>query len=88
MTHRAWSDKFLENMDDRRDVESSDASPPVAPFSLEKQAPSTHTPGQDSPEIPVWWDEPETEDPANPLNWSSRTRWLNILTVSFISFLV
>ncbi|KAL8393893.1 hypothetical protein RB599_006105 [Gaeumannomyces hyphopodioides] len=75
-------------MDSRVDVESSDASTSITPTSLEKQAASTSAPSQDSPEILVWWDEPEGEDPANPLNWSSRKRWLNILTVSLISFLV
>ncbi|KAK8013883.1 major facilitator superfamily transporter [Apiospora arundinis] len=36
----------------------------------------------------VWWTEPEDEDPANPMNWSSRKKWTNILTISVISFLV
>ncbi|KAK8068781.1 hypothetical protein PG994_005397 [Apiospora phragmitis] len=38
--------------------------------------------------IEVWWSEPEHEDPANPMNWSSRKKWTNILTISAISFLV
>ncbi|KAK8084470.1 major facilitator superfamily transporter [Apiospora hydei] len=38
--------------------------------------------------IEVGWSEPESDDPANPLNWSSRKKWTNILTISVISFLV
>lgn len=44
-------------------------------------------PGQDS-EYVVWWNEPADEDPENPLNWSSKKKWLNILTIAVISFLV
>ena len=36
----------------------------------------------------VWWAEPETEDPENPMNWSPMVKWANILTLSVISFLV
>lgn len=36
----------------------------------------------------VWWDEPEDQDPENPLNWSPWVKWTNILTISVISFLV
>lgn len=39
-------------------------------------------------EIIVGWEEPENEDPANPLNWSAPVKWANILTLSVISFLV
>ncbi|KAK8045557.1 hypothetical protein PG993_005581, partial [Apiospora rasikravindrae] len=38
--------------------------------------------------IEVGWSEPEGADPANPMNWSSRKKWTNILTISVISFLV
>ncbi|KAH6634906.1 major facilitator superfamily domain-containing protein [Chaetomium sp. MPI-SDFR-AT-0129] len=38
--------------------------------------------------IIVSWEEPENEDPANPLNWSALVKWANILTLSVISFLV
>lgn len=36
----------------------------------------------------VWWDEPEDQDPENPVNWSSTKKWVNICTISVISFLV
>ncbi|KAH9427881.1 hypothetical protein MCOR27_002314 [Pyricularia oryzae] len=38
--------------------------------------------------IDVWWEDPEQDDPANPLNWPNRKKWLNILTISVIAFLV
>ncbi|KAK7932528.1 hypothetical protein PG985_003240 [Apiospora marii] len=38
--------------------------------------------------IEVWWSEPEDADPTNPMSWSSRKKWTNILTISVISFLV
>lgn len=41
-----------------------------------------------SSEFVVWWNEPADQDPENPLNWSSRKKWLNILTIAVISFLV
>ncbi|KAJ0116690.1 hypothetical protein J7T55_009840 [Diaporthe amygdali] len=39
-------------------------------------------------ELIVWWNEPEDQDPENPMNWSSRRKWFNIITISVISFLV
>ncbi|KAF7539189.1 hypothetical protein G7054_g2375 [Neopestalotiopsis clavispora] len=36
----------------------------------------------------VSWDEPEGEDPENPLNWPQKKKWANIITISVISFLV
>ncbi|TLS30884.1 hypothetical protein PpBr36_02587 [Pyricularia pennisetigena] len=38
--------------------------------------------------IDVWWEDPEHQDPANPLNWPSWRKWVNILTISVIAFLV
>lgn len=60
-------------------MESKNASP----------SDSSAEPGDDiAGTTDVWWDEPEDEDPANPMNWSSRKKWTNILTISVISFLV
>lgn len=42
-------------------------------------------PGSD---LIVWWDEPEDQNPENPMNWSSTKKWANILVISVISFLV
>lgn len=39
-------------------------------------------------EFVVWWNEPADRDPENPMNWSSRKKWFNIITISVISFLV
>lgn len=39
-------------------------------------------------ELIVWWDEPEDQNPENPMNWSSTKKWVNILVISVISFLV
>jgi hypothetical protein len=51
----------------------------------DKPAPTTHIVPS---ELVVWWAEPETEDPENPLNWSPLVKWANILVLSVISFLV
>lgn len=47
----------------------------------------TAHPGPGS-EFVVWWNEPADQDPENPMNWSSRRKWFNIITISVISFLV
>lgn len=39
-------------------------------------------------EFIVWWNEPHDQDPANPMNWSSTKKWMNIGLISVISFLV
>ncbi|KAK1975028.1 major facilitator superfamily transporter [Colletotrichum cereale] len=38
--------------------------------------------------LTVHWDEPEDQDPENPMNWRPVVKWANILTISVISFLV
>jgi hypothetical protein len=37
--------------------------------------------------IEVSWDEPEHHDPANPLNWPSTRKWMNIGVLTSITFL-
>ncbi|KAL3425074.1 major facilitator superfamily transporter [Phlyctema vagabunda] len=39
-------------------------------------------------EFVVWWEEPADQDPANPMNWPMSKKWLNVLSMSGISFLV
>ncbi|PVH86267.1 MFS general substrate transporter [Cadophora sp. DSE1049] len=39
-------------------------------------------------EFTVWWEEPEDQDTANPMNWSPTKKWGNICTISVISFIV
>jgi hypothetical protein len=38
-------------------------------------------------EYDVFWEEPVSEDPANPMNWSAGRKWSIIGMVSFITFL-
>lgn len=38
-------------------------------------------------EFEVYWDEPEDQDSANPMNWSSTRRLWTIAMVSALSFL-
>ncbi|QYT00170.1 MFS transporter/cycloheximide resistance protein [Trichoderma simmonsii] len=40
------------------------------------------------PSLSVWWDEPEDQDPENPMNWPATKKWANFLTISVMSFLV
>jgi hypothetical protein len=35
----------------------------------------------------VWWDHPETEDPANPQNWTSGKKWTTIAVLSFVTLI-
>lgn len=37
--------------------------------------------------IQVGWEEPENQDPANPMNWPSGRKWTNIAVLSCITFL-
>lgn len=39
-------------------------------------------------EFIVSWNEPEDQNPENPMNWSSTKKWVNILSISVISFVV
>ena len=51
----------------------------------------TPTPSQSSEEqsqLTVWWEEPEDQDPENPMNWPPWFKWTNIITISVISFVV
>ncbi|KAK8052695.1 major facilitator superfamily transporter [Apiospora saccharicola] len=61
-------------MEEPKDVDTSSVSGAEA----DDAAPAT---------IEVWWTEPENADPTNPMSWSSRKKWTNILTISAISFL-
>jgi hypothetical protein len=37
--------------------------------------------------IEVYWEEPIDQDPANPMNWPSARKWMNIGVLSSITFL-
>jgi hypothetical protein len=72
-----------EEEEEKVDPDISSASPNSTPSDtvIPKQCES-------GSEFSVWWEEPVDQDPENPMNWSSTRKWVNILTISFISFLV
>ncbi len=39
-------------------------------------------------EFIIWWNEPEDRDRENPMNWSEGKKWVNICTISVITFVV
>lgn len=51
----------------------------------DEKANEEHT--ADVSEYDVFWEEPASEDPENPMNWSSGRKWTIIGMVSFITFL-
>lgn len=51
-------------------------------------APDAGTNATSSTATLVGWEEPEHEDPINPLNWPAKRKWANVLTVSVLGFLV
>lgn len=65
------------------------------PKSLDPEAQSDRLPDEKSNEeqtayasqYDVFWQEPASEDPENPMNWSFRRKWSIIGMVSFITFL-
>lgn len=63
-------------------------SPPEAPDT--KHEANSHAARVEvgSEDILVWWDEPDDQNPENPMNWSSARKWVNIIVISVISFLV
>jgi hypothetical protein len=40
-----------------------------------------------SNELIVWWEEPEDQDPSNPMNWPDSKKWSIIGTLSLMTFL-
>ncbi|KAJ8125894.1 hypothetical protein O1611_g7743 [Lasiodiplodia mahajangana] len=57
---------------------------PKEPSSTEE---NTHEPNGVAIPILVGWEEPEDQDPENPLNWPARRKWGNIAQLSAITFL-
>jgi hypothetical protein len=64
------------------------ANPPSTSSSSKHESNNGAAPAEPGSELMVWWDEPEDQDPENPMNWSSTKKWVNILVISVISFLV
>ncbi|KAK1961646.1 major facilitator superfamily transporter [Colletotrichum sublineola] len=59
---------------------------------LSSSEPDTSREAENQPQhgdrLTVHWDEPEDQDPENPMNWRPMVKWANILTIAVISFLV
>ena len=70
------------------DEEGGQLYPESPPVSNSKEESSKTIPSDPDSDLIVWWDEPEGRDPKNPMNWSSKAKWVNIVTISVISFLV
>ncbi|CZR67177.1 related to multidrug resistant protein [Phialocephala subalpina] len=75
--------EFLKERD-----EHFDTNGPSVSISSKQENNGSAPPVEPGSEIIVWWDEPEDRDPENPMNWSSTKKWVNIGTISVISFLV
>ncbi|CDM34404.1 hypothetical protein DTO013E5_4917 [Penicillium roqueforti] len=65
------------------DTKSSDLEAQSTVLTAEKSNEYT----ADMSEYDVFWEEPASEDPENPMNWSSGRKWTIIGMVSFITFL-
>ena len=73
---------------DKEKEEKVSAQPPSAFLKSKHKTNGGTTPAEPGSELIVWWDEPENQNPENPMNWSSAKKWVNILVISVISFLV
>ena len=65
------------------DTKSSDLEAQSTVLTAEKSNEYT----ADMSEYDVFWEEPASSDPDNPMNWSSGRKWTIIGMVSFITFL-
>lgn len=72
---------------DEKDSETGTDTPSALLPPKDEATSETAQPAPGS-ELVVWWNEPADQDPENPMNWSSRKKWFNIITISVISFLV
>lgn len=68
--------------------ERINANPLSAPLNPRHEINDGAASAEPGSELIVWWDEPEDQNPENPMNWSSTKKWANILVISVISFLV
>lgn len=68
--------------------EKVSANPPSTSLKSKDETNGGAAPAEPGSELIVWWDEPEDQDPENPMNWSSTRKWVNIFVISVISFLV
>ncbi|KAL6825362.1 cycloheximide resistance protein [Trichoderma camerunense] len=71
----------------RTNLESMGATYPVN-ISTSSSSKNVNQQVESCTSLSVWWDEPEEQDPENPVNWPATKKWANILTISIMSFLV
>ncbi|KAF8853023.1 hypothetical protein BDZ45DRAFT_677939 [Acephala macrosclerotiorum] len=64
------------------------AHDPPASLSSKHEINGGTPPIEPGSEFIIWRDEPEYRDPENPVHWFSTKKWVNICTISVISFLV
>lgn len=65
---------------------STDTQPPLPPSESPKMENVTETADVKDDPFSVWWNEPENEDPENPMTWSSGRKWSTIGVVSLLTF--
>lgn len=89
VTNRLVSLKVGETAYDREKggVFEAPQSSPASPAPLDTVN-GEATPLEPDAQFVVWWEEPEDQDPANPMNWPRYIKWINIITISVISFVV
>lgn len=68
--------------------EEDNANPPLASLNSRHETNGGAALAEPGAELIVWWDEPEDQNQENPMNWSSSRKWVNIIVISVISFLV
>ncbi|KAI9666462.1 MAG: hypothetical protein M1821_004398 [Bathelium mastoideum] len=68
--------------------EEPSANHPSPPSHTTRGSHSETIEQDDRSELVVWWDEPYDQDPENPMNWPSKRKWVNIITISVTGFLV
>lgn len=71
-----------------KEEEEDNTNPPLASLNSRHEANGGAALAEPGSELIVWWDEPENQNQENPMNWSSRRKWVNIIVISVISFLV
>lgn len=85
-----FPDEIKEKMKNvsKENEEKIYANPPSASFNSKHESNGLTSSADPVSDFIVWWDEPEDQDPDNPMNWSSTRKWVNICVISVISFLV
>jgi hypothetical protein len=87
------SEASLEDFHEKHDISEIKASgnstgTSTASSETKEERGSSDGNSSSTSEFAVSWSEPADQDPENPLNWSSTKKWVNILSISIIGFLV